>query len=156
MATETTKDRRVQLLGVVIFGGISLVALGVFFTGVASLFNALFESASVITFNSGIFKLLGVAIGLGALAIYTAIQWRLKRIPSNKVTKLITGSMVVGVALLFLLPHFVHIPLERHLFNRGYKLCEPKSRNNFSYKTVVYVNNVPICFHGLEQYPLRR
>lgn len=156
MSTNTIHNRRLQLLGVVVFGSLSLVAVSVFLAGLISLSDTLVTSASVVTFNSGVFKLLGVALGLGALAVYTGIQWGFKRIPSGRVTKLATGTMVGGLILLFLLPHAVHIPLERHLFNRGYKLCEPKSRSSFSYKTVVYTIDVPVCLEGLGQVPSKR
>src|SRR5690606_2648878 len=153
MSIDAIKNRRLQLLSIIIFGCISLVAGSAFILGLLSLSDALIESASIVTFNSGTFKLLGIAIGLGALAVYSGIQWSSKRIPSEKASRLITGVLVVAIALLFLLPHAVHIAVERHLFAQGYKLCEPKSRNALSHKTVVYVRDVPACLDGLKSFP---
>ena len=125
-------------------------ALWVFFVEAMELRAAVLESAPVVTFNSGVMKLFGIGLAASAFTGYAIAEIRLGRPPSAKMAKSVTSTIIAGLALLFLLPHLVHTPLERHLFSEGYKLCEPLSHRWLSYKTIVYVNDVPTCINSVK------
>ncbi|MCR6652845.1 MAG: hypothetical protein NVV73_15775 [Cellvibrionaceae bacterium] len=157
MTNYSASNRRKQLLAAIIFGGLGLIALSVFCWGFGSLASSLVQSAPVITFNTGIFRFLGVALISIGIASYAAVEWRLRAMPSARVTKLLTRIMIAGLALMFLLPHGIHFPLEKYLFNQGYKICQPKSYANRAYRSVAYAIDVPACIEGLEdKFKVRR
>lgn len=150
MMNNSACDRRKQLLAAIFMGGFGLIALSIFFWGLGSLVASLVQSAPIVTFNTGVFRFLGVAIISVGIAIYAAIEWWQRSMPSAGLAKLLTRMMMVGLALMFLLPHLVHFPLEKYLFNHGYKICQPKSYANRAYQSVAYVIDVPACIEGLE------
>ena len=150
MMNHSASDRRKQLLAAILMGGFGLIAFSIFFWGFGSLAASLMKSAPIVTFNTGVFRFLGVAIISVGIAIYAAIEWWRRSMPSAGLAKRLTRMMMVGLGFMFLLPHVIHFPLEKYLFNHGYKICEPKSYATRAYRSVAYVNSVPACLDGLE------
>lgn len=150
MASEPLQGRWLQLLVTIIFSGLSLGSMIFFLGGASTLINDLLGAAPVITFDTSVYRFLGVAIGTGGLAGAAVIVWAYQEKPPKAANKWIGRCLIAGLLLMFLLPHIIHFPLERYLFYNGYKICEPKSYATRSYRSVAYAHSVPACFKGLE------
>lgn len=150
MASKLIERRWLQLLVAIIFAGLSLGSMTFFLNGTGTLISDLLGAAPIITFDTSVYRFLGIAIGTGGLAGSAVIVWIYHESPPKAATKWIGRCLIGGLVLMFLLPHVIHFPLEKYLFNHGYKICEPKSYATRAYRSVAYVNSVPACLDGLE------
>lgn len=134
-----------------VFAVMSLVMLGLCVRGSLGLALDITASAPQVTVNTITFRLLGLSILAGILALICVDDTSgiYKRFPTLE--KYLGRVMMVGLVLMFLLPTLVHIPLERYLMSNGYKLCEPKSEVLRTHRISVYVKDVPTCVEGLSK-----
>lgn len=151
MASESSQSRWLQLLVAIIFSGLSLGSMIFFLGGAGTLINDLLGAAPIITFDTSVYRFLGVAIGTAGLAGAAVIVWAYQEKPPKAANKWIGRCLIAGLLLMFLLPHITHFPLERYLFNNGYKICEPRSYATRSYRSIAYANSVPACLEGVER-----
>lgn len=150
MTSELMERRWLQLLAAIIFVGMSLGSMTFFLSGAGTLIRELLGGASIITFDTSVYRFSGVAIGTAGMAGSMVVVAIYQKNPPKAASIWVGRCLMAGVMLMFLLPHIIHFPLERYLFNSGYKICEPKSYATRSYRSVAYANSVPACLAGLQ------
>lgn len=129
----------------IFFIGLTLASLYLFATEVISTTGQLLSQPESISFNKGAYYLLGVGLGVGALTIGTVTSFWFGKTLSQKTVKLLMKVAVGCIALMLIVPQFVHYEINRYLVNVGYDVCEPASHQWLHSRTIVYVKNAKVC-----------
>lgn len=149
MDMSNNSNNVVRYLGAAIFSIGTAFTFWVFFSHLVSFLNELSDNANIIYFNRGVIRLFGASVILLALTSHMIAEIIKTNPPGKRFTQWVTRIALAGLAALLILPHIVHYPIERMLFDRGYKICEPKSHQWLANKTIAYANSVDACLTNL-------
>ena len=127
----------------------STAALLWFFYRLIALFSG--AQSDIIVFDKGSFYMLGVGIGMLILAIVTVQEGWLGRVLSKKQSTYLTRLAVISLAVLFVVPHFVHYLTDSYLSIRGYSVCEEASHQWLFVRDIVYVQESMECNENLKK-----
>lgn len=133
------------------FGGFFLffiMVMGCFSWFIWSSYNIVIQLMStpeVVYFDKGSLYMLGAGIGLGALTFAIFYEGILRRTLTKQITKIITRSALVGISLMFILPHLLFYPADQYLTEKGYVVCDKVSYQWLLYRKLVYTNNQYAC-----------
>ncbi len=133
--------------GVLVFILASVGALVWFIVTLHALVIQLINMSNSIELNKGGLYMLGVSVGLGFLSFYMVVELWKGEAPSDRFIKIIGRLILLGVALMIILPHVIHYPLEFYLQNRNYFVCEKASHRWLHARTIVYMNDQSMCEH---------
>ena len=136
-------------LGPLIFVIGAPVAMAVFFWEVYQLIAHWAEDA--LMFDKGAFYLLGVGLGMLALAIVTVQEGWLGRDLSKSQATALSRLAIVGVMLIPILPNLTHFATDTLLKNDGYVVCEPASHQWRFIRDIVYIKPGVECSRGLRE-----
>jgi hypothetical protein len=87
----------------------------------------------------------GAGIGLASLTFAIFYEGILRRKLTNKITKGITRSALVGISLMFILPQVLHYLASTYLEKDRYVICDEMSYQWLLYKKIVYTTNQLRC-----------
>ncbi|GHU46244.1 hypothetical protein AGMMS50289_19170 [Betaproteobacteria bacterium] len=147
------EDREKPSRGVIIFGPVlfitgSLAALSWFFY---RLFDVFFgELSELKVFDKGSFYMLGVGVGMLALAIGTVQEYWFGKPLSNKQAAYFTKMALMSLVLIFTVPHLIHYCADNYLLKRGYSVCEEASRQLRLVRDIAYIQPSIECSADLE------
>lgn len=110
-----------------------------------SIFYSIYSKADVVYFNKGSFYMLGAGIGLASLTFAILYEGILRRDLTSKITTIITGSALIGVSLMFMLPYVLHHLASTYLKSENYVFCDEASYQWLLYKKSVYTSNQLVC-----------
>lgn len=133
------------------YGGLlmfSLITVACFSWFVWSAYNIAYQivfGSNVVNFDKGSLYMLGAGIGLAALTFAVLYEGVMRRELTKNVTKNITRSALIGVAVMFLLPNLSHYLTSSHLNDKSYIICDEASYQWLFYKKVVYTSNESTC-----------
>ncbi len=109
------------------------------------------NSGDVVLIDKGSFYMLGVGLGMLALAFIVIWEhWLLKPV-SEKVTKAFSRLAIASVVLLFALPHAIHYVADYQLKAKGYSVCEDASHQWLFVRDIVYVQASVECREDLQK-----
>ncbi|MBB5210490.1 hypothetical protein [Microbulbifer hydrolyticus] len=103
----------------------------------------------VLMFDKGAFYLLGVGLGMMALAIVTVQEGWFGRTLSKAQAALLTRLTIVGVALIPIAPNVAHYLADELLRSDGYVVCEPASHQWRFVRDIVYIKPTVECSSSL-------
>lgn len=103
------------------------------------------SKAYAVYFDKGSLYMFGAGIGLASLSFAIFYEGILRRKPTNKITKGITRSALVGILLMFILPHSLHFLASKYLEEESYVVCDEMSYQWLLYKKLVYTTNQLAC-----------
>ena len=104
-----------------------------------------FAKSDSVTFDKGVFYLLGAAIGSALLSAGGVYEGILGNVLTDRLTGFFTKAMIGAVALAFILPHVVHYALDNYLIDQGYEVCPEVSSQWLQVRTIVFVTNRDVC-----------
>lgn len=107
-------------------------------------------------FDKGAFYLLGVGLGMLALAIVTVQEGWFGRNLSKAEASTLSRLAIVGVALIPILPNVVHYATDTILKDDGYTVCESASHQWRFVRDIVYIKPGVECSSGLRDRILGR
>lgn len=107
--------------------------------------DSISSKAHTVYFDKGSLYMFGAGIGLTSLTFAIFYEGILRRDLTNKITKNITRSALMGVSLMFILPHVLHYLVSTHLEEERYVVCDEVSYQWFLYKKLVYTTNQRTC-----------
>lgn len=116
-----------------------------FFANAYDTSTQLVSNAVIITFNKGIFYMLGVGMGLATLAFVLVQEYWLDKPLNTKLTKICTKLAITSVAVMLALPQLAHFVTNSHLTNKEYTVCESASHQWLLARRIVYTRNMDTC-----------
>lgn len=127
---------------------IFLLVLGVgaivwFIFRVFSLFSN--GSSPIVAFDKGSYYMLGVGVGLLALAYMIIREFWLRRPLTNKQSTFFSRIAISGVILALVFPHIAHFAVETYFEEHGYIVCEEASHQWLFIRDIVYVQSTVEC-----------
>ena len=128
------------------FLAMTIGALAWFVFGAIDTAHQLLTDAEVVSFNKGVFYMLGVGIGLAVLSFVLVYEYWLGKPLTNTMTTVCTRIGIGSVAVIFLLPQIVHSQVENYVKDKGYEICPGASHQWLHSRTIVYVSNMGLCF----------
>lgn len=132
-----------KVMGPPIFLFSGLAALLWFFYRSAFLFQNISEP--LILFDKGSYYMLGVGLGLLTLGVVVVIEfWGGKPITAKQ-NVIFTRLAMSAMVLLFVVPHGVHVLVDRYLTQQGYSVCEEASHQWLFVRDIVYVDKNTQC-----------
>ena len=105
----------------------------------------------IVIFDKGSYYLLGVAIGMLALAFVVIWEQWLLRPLSRRITKIFSGLAVASLVTLLAVPHIAHFVANEHLTASGYSVCEAASDQWLFIRDIVYVQPSVECSEDIKQ-----
>ena len=100
-------------------------------------------------FDKGAFYLLGVGLGMLALAIVTVQEGWFARNLSKSQAAGLSRLAIVGVALIPILPNLTHFAADTLLKKNGYVICESASHQWRFIRDIVYIKPDVECSSSL-------
>jgi len=143
-----------RIFGPLIFLVGAPVALAVFLQKLYQLIVHWADDAFL--FDKGAFYLLGVGLGMLALAILTVQEGWFGRNLSKAQAVILSRLALVGVALIPILPNLTHYATDAVLKNDGYVVCESASHRWRFVRDIVYIKPSVECSSGLRDRILGR
>lgn len=137
----------IRIFGPLIFILGSLAALSWFFYRAYFIFSR--ALSEVVVFDKGSFYMLGVGVGMLALAMVAVLEGWLGQTLSKKQSVFLTRLAVAGVILIFTVPHFVQYVADDFLQGRGYSVCEEASHQWLFVRDIVYIQESITCSENL-------
>jgi hypothetical protein len=110
-----------------------------------SIVDSISSKADVVYFDKGSLYMLGAGIGLASLTLAILYEGILRRNLTSKITMVITRSALIGVSLMFILPHVLHYLASTYLTDENYVVCDEASYQWLLYKKLVYTTNQLTC-----------
>jgi hypothetical protein len=107
--------------------------------------NSISSKAHAVYFDKGSLYMFGAGIGLASLTFAIFYEGILRRKLTNKITKGITRSALVGISLMFILPQVLHYLASTYLEKDRYVICDEMSYQWLLYKKIVYTTNQLRC-----------
>lgn len=107
--------------------------------------DSISSKANAVYFDKGSLYMFGAGIGLASLTFAIFYEGILRRKLTKKITKGITRSTLVGILLMFILPHVLHYLASTYLEEKHYVICDEMSYQWLLYKKVVYTTNQLSC-----------
>ena len=106
----------------------------------------LFQSrGDIVLLDKGSFYMLGVGLGMLALAFIVIWEsWLLKPV-GEKVRKAFSRLAIVSLVLLFALPHAIHYAADYRLKAKGYSICEAASHQWLFIRDIAYIKSSIEC-----------
>ncbi len=135
---EKPGSKWIVILTVCSFGFIGLGALYVAVDTTTFLIRGIYNSHDIIEFNKGAFYLYGVGLILLIFVVGIVYTNYLKKNISNHTNKIIGKVVLVCLVITFLLPQIIHYATANYLENRGYQVCETRSKQWLHVRTIVY------------------
>ncbi|MBY6189265.1 hypothetical protein KUV22_02425 [Microbulbifer agarilyticus] len=123
------------------------VALFVFLSNSYHLFTHWADEA--LMFDKSAFYLLGVGLGMAALAILTIQEGWFGRSLSKAQAGVLSRLILVSVALIPILPNLTHYAADRALKSNGYVVCESASHQWRFVRDIVYIKPSVVCSGSL-------
>ena len=107
--------------------------------------NSIYSKEHTVYFDKGSLYMFGAGIGLASLTFTIFYEGILGRNLTNKITKGVTRGALIGVSLMFILPHLLHYMASTHLEEEHYVICDEVSYQWLLYKKLVYTANQQTC-----------
>lgn len=141
-----------RILGPLVFLIGAPIALGVFLNKLHRLI--LHWSDDVFMFDKGAFYLLGVGLGMLALAILTVQEGWFGRNLSKVQAVVLSRLALLGAALIPILPNLTHYAADAVLKGKGYEVCESASHQWRFIRDIVYIKPSVECSSSLRDHIL--
>jgi len=108
-------------------------------------------SSNIVVIEKGAYYMLGVGLGLLALA-YICIHefWGGKPL-TNKQSSVLTKIAIASVALTFLVPHLIHYIADDFFLGAKYSVCEAASHQWLFVRDIVYIRETIECTENVMQ-----
>lgn len=135
---EKSASKWIVVLTALSFGIIGLGALYIAVDTTILLITGIYNSQDNIEFNKGALYLYGVGLILLIFVVGIIYTNYLKRSISNHTNKIIGKVVLVCLIITFLLPQIIHYATANYLENRGYQVCEARSKKWLHVQTIVY------------------
>ena len=145
MAVNEKPSLLLQYVGILWFMSMSIGALIWFGVNAVFTVRQLATNQASISFDKGAFYMLGIGIALGALVIAMILEVWKKKPTSDNLSRKLTRTALLGIAITFLLPQVVHYPLAHYLQQRGYQVCREASYQWLLYRKIVFMNDQEKC-----------
>lgn len=103
--------------------------------------SQIYNAAPVVGIDKGSYYLLGGAIAIAALmvnGVYTSI---LNKDLPDKLRKILTQIIIIGLLLIFILPQALHYGFKSYLNAQGYTYCEFNSQQWLHVDSLEYRND---------------
>lgn len=101
------------------------------------------QRADFITFDKGAYYLFGGGLFFIILSVGAAISFKVKNISPKKYASVYGTLLLTSLALVFIIPHVVHLMVDENMASKGYSLCEAKSTQWLHARTIVYAKALP-------------
>lgn len=105
--------------------------------------EAINHRADLIAFDKGAYYLFGGGLFFIILSVGAAISFKVKNISPKKYASVYGTLLLISLALVFIIPHVVHLMVDESMTSKGYSLCEVKSTQWLHAKTIVYTKSLP-------------
>src|SRR5690554_3354003 len=105
----------------------------------------IFSEAHVVYLDEGSLYMFGAGVGLASLTFAILYEGILRRKLTKTITKFIARSALVGIALMFTLPHLLHYLAGIYLAEKNYTVCDEQSYQWLVYRKIVYTNSQRTC-----------
>lgn len=89
--------------------------------------------------------MLGVGVGLLALAYMIIREFWLSRPLTNEQTTFFSRLAISGVVLAFAFPHVAHFAADKYFKKQGYAVCEEASHQWLFVRDIVYIQSFIEC-----------
>lgn len=113
--------------------------------GAYDIVDSISSKAQAVYFDKGSLYMFGAGIGLASLTFAIFYEGILRRNLTNKITRDITRSALMGVSLMFILPHVLHYLASTYLEEERYVVCDEMSYQWLLYKKLVFTTNQHTC-----------
>lgn len=112
---------------------------------VASTASVIINVKDIIYINKGVFYMLGISIGLSSLSFVLVSEFWFGVILNEVLNQLCTKLCVIGVLVMFIIPHILDYTIGYYLTKKGYDFCEKASSQWLHSKTTAYVIDPKVC-----------
>ena len=99
--------------------------------------------AKFITLEKGVYYAFGVGVFFLVFVLGIVIANFVKDSMAKVYGKYYGMSLIVSVAITFVLPQVVHFVTEKYVFDNNYVVCEARSTQWLYIKTIVYTKSLP-------------
>jgi len=123
----------------------------IFFTSTYDLVEAIQQNKVIIYFNKGAMYGLGGGISLFVFFIMTVKADVFKRPFSEKVEAFLVKTLLVGMAIMFVLPHVAYFVVSDMVDDMHYLECDVPTNAWPVYKTHVYTDAEQTCWRLIEE-----
>jgi len=134
-----------RVSGFFIFFGLTIACFSWFIWSTYNICDLIFSKAQVVYFDKGSLYMFGAGIGLSSLTFAILYEGVFRRELTEKVTKFITRSALIGVLFMFFLPNALHYLSSIYLAKNEYVVCSDASYQWLLYKEIVYTDNKFTC-----------
>ena len=135
---EKPASKWIVILTTLSFGIIGIGALYIAVDATISLITGIYNFQDNIEFNKGALYLYGVGLILLIFVVGIIYTNYLKKNISSHANKIIGKAVLVFLLITFFLPQIVHYTTANYLENRGYQVCEARSKQWLHVRTIVY------------------
>lgn len=145
MGTQNSSTALARYGGFFLFFLVTAVCFIWFSWSVYDIINSISSKAQAVYFNKGSLYMLGAGIGLASLTFAIFYEGILRRNLTSKITRGIARSALMGVSLMFILPHILHYLASTYLEEERYVVCDEMSYQWLLYKKLVFTTNQHTC-----------
>lgn len=145
MGTQSSPTALARYSGFFLFFLLTAACFFWFSWSAHDIVDSISSKAHAVYFDKGSLYMFGAGIGLASLTFAIFYEGILRRKLTNKITKGITRSALVGISLMFILPHALHYLASTYLKEERYVVCDEMSNQWLLYKKVVYTTSQLSC-----------
>jgi hypothetical protein len=102
-------------------------------------------SSEIVIIEKGSFYMLGVGVGLLALAFVCVQEFWVGKLLTKEQSSFMTKLAIIGVVLTFTVPQLVHFASNSFLQKKGYSVCEEASQQWLFVRNIVYIKETIEC-----------
>ena len=106
----------------------------------------------IVIFDKGSYYMLGVGVGLLALAYMIIREFWLARPLTNRQSSFFSRLAILGVILTIVLPQLAHFAVDKYFTQHGYTVCKEASHQWLFVRDIVYVASSVECSADLKSY----
>lgn len=127
---------------------IMLLALSTFlYSGfeISNIITKTLNEEDLIKINSGSLRLFGAGLGALLLFAYMLTKYIGYLEEKKNLERAFKIGLIFSAVVFLLMPPLFHLTLEKHLFQKGYDVCESKSYSKRTYTVTTYTSNSFSC-----------
>ncbi|MEJ2680365.1 MAG: hypothetical protein P8176_02665 [Gammaproteobacteria bacterium] len=145
MSTQSSPTALARYSGFFLFLLMTVACFVWFAWSAYDIVDSISSKALAVYFDKGSLYMLGAGIGLASLTFAIFYEGVLRRSLTSKITRGITRSALMGVSLMFILPHVLHYLTGTYLEEERYVVCDEVSYQWLLYKKLVFTSNQDAC-----------
>lgn len=135
----------IKIVAPLVFIFMAVGALLWFILEVVSAASVIINARDIVYINKGVLYMLGISVGLSSLSYVLVSEFWFGVILNEALNQLCTKLCIIGVVMMFIVPHLFDYTISYYLATKGYVVCEKASSQWLHSKTTAYAIDSEVC-----------